>query len=316
MTNGWKRHGLLLSVKTGHAWWTSHAQAPCVLAIAPRVWRVYFSARNAENTASPVAVDLDPGDNMRVIAEHISPLLQTGPPGSYDHTGVGSACAIWIDGQVHLYTTGVHLRPDVRFQLSIGLALSEDGLSFASAFDGPVRATGPFDPFFASMPCVRRCEDGYRMWYVSGTGWTMEGTQQEPLYDIRTCRSSDGRLWEPYSLCALSSAGMGASAAGRPWVTQDGDGLRLWYSLRGAEFRQGGDAAYRIVSQPLNRDGVAVGSPEPVSFVNPPVVGDFDDWMQAYACIMNYENTEIMFYNGNNFGRAGIGWATRRRRER
>ncbi|MGY5810798.1 hypothetical protein ACXHXG_24200 [Rhizobium sp. LEGMi198b] len=108
---------------------------------------------------------------------------------------------------------------------------------------------------------------------------------------------------------------MGASAAGRPWVTQDGEELRLWYSLRGAEFRQNGDAAYRIVSQPLGRDGVALGTPEFVSFINPPAAGDFDDWMQAYACIQNYENIQIMLYNGNDFGRAGIGWATRPRPE-
>ncbi len=313
MSDLWKRRGLLLPVNAGHAWWTSHAQAPCVLQVTPRLWRVYFSARNAANRASPVAFDVDPGDNMRVLAEYIEPLLEPGAPGSYDHTGVGSACALWVDGQVHLYTTGVHLRSDVRFQLSIGLAQSEDGLSFMPAFQGPVRATGPYDPFFVSMPCVRASENGYRMWYVSGVGWTSSGTQLEPLYDIRTCYSADGRIWEQFSQCVLSSARLGASAAGRPWVTQEGSRLRLWYSLRGAEFRQGGNAAYRIVSQLLDSEGVASGAPEPVIFSNPPAVGDFDDWMQAYACIMDYEDSQIMLYNGNDFGRAGIGWATRRR---
>lgn len=316
MINAWERKGLFLPIKAGHGWWTSHAQAPCVLVIKPRLWRIYFSARNANNTAFPVAIDVDPGDNMRVLAEHIVPLLQPGPPGRYDHTGVGSACAIWVNEQVYLYTTGVHLRTDVRFQLGIGLALSEDGLSFNSAFDGPVRATGPMDPFFVSTPCVRRHEQGYRMWYVSGTGWTSDGAQREPLYDIRTCNSPDGRFWEASSSCAVSSAQLGIAAVARPWVTDDGGELTLWYSLRGNDYREGSSEPYHIVSQPLDQDGIAVGAPEPVCFVNPPVRGDHDDWMQAYACIMDYEDTQIMFYNGNDFGRAGMGWATRRRPKR
>jgi hypothetical protein len=96
-------------------------------------------------------------------------------------------------------------------------------------------------------------------------------------------------------------------------VTSENDGLRLWYSYRGADFRRGGDAAYRISSVTLDTNGVAFGDAEPVVFENPPLPGDFDDWMQAFACVACYEGMEIMLYNGNDFGRSGFGWATRRR---
>jgi hypothetical protein len=46
-----------------------------------------------------------------------------------------------------------------------------------------------------------------------------------------------------------------------------------------------------------------------VQFENPPVTGDFDSWMQAYACVVPHGEDLVMFYNGNDFGRAGFGWA-------
>ena len=36
----------------------------------------------------------------------------------------------------------------------------------------------------------------------------------------------------------------------------------------------------------------------------------FDSNMQAYAFIINHEDKKYMFFNGNNYGFDGIGYAT------
>ena len=306
----WTRRGLLVSVKAG-GWWGSHAQSPTVLALSPRLWRIYFAGRNRDNLSSILAVDVDPQDGMRVLDEHLDPLLEWGPPGSFDSTGLGPSCALMIGGRVHLYYSGVYPRNDVSFQIAIGLAISDDGLSFKKAFAGPVRGIGPADPYFVSTPFVGKTKYGYRMWYVSGTGWAQVNGVWEPEYVLRSCDSLDAIVWEAESIAVpADDLGDGISQT-RPWITNEAGGMRLWYSRRGRDFRAGGKEAYRLFSRRMDTRNGTVGGAEPVIFSNPPAPGEFDSMMQAYCCVMQRPSGDVMFYNGNGFGEAGIGWATR-----
>ena len=313
----WTRHGLLLPVKPSHGWWKSHAQSPTVLVISPRLWRIYFAARNADNRSSILAVDVDPQDDMRVRAEHFDPMLADGPRGTFDCNGLGPSCALVIDGRVHLYYSGVQPRSDVRFQIAIGIAVSDDGLAFERKFAGPVRGIGPTDGYFVSTPFVCAIEGGYRMWYTSGTGWTQCNAELEPTYVLRSCRSRDGLVWETCSSLVLPDDSNGRYSLTRAWITPEADpvaprgSLRLWYSRRGQDFRANGNECYRLLSCRLDVRGDFAGDVQPVMFDKPPATGDFDSWMQAYACVVRTASREVMFYNGDEFGKSGIGWATR-----
>ena len=306
----WRREGLLVGVSRNHPWWATHAQPPTVLPVSDRLWRVYFAARDRANRAHIVAVDIDPGQRMRVVAEHLDPTLAPGPPGTFDHSGMGPSYALKIDGRVLLYYTGVSRRQDVPHQHAIGLAVSDDGgLTFRKAAQGPVFATGPLDPYFSSVPTVLKTDTGFRMWYVSGTAWCRIGDAVEPRYEICTTTSADGLIWDSRSAVALPLR-TPWSGLGRGWVTETEGRLRLWLCHRGDDFRNGGDRAYRMASVSLDADGVATGPIEPLVFANPPGPDDFDSWMQAYACVEPYQGELHMFYNGNDFGRQGFGWAT------
>jgi hypothetical protein len=311
LSRPWTRHGLLLPVKPSHRWWKSHAQSPTVLVVSPRRWRIYFAGRDGGNRASILAVDVDPRNDMRVLAEHLDPMLADSPRGTFDCAGLGPSCALPIDGRVQLFYSGVQPRSDVKFQIAIGLAVSDDGLSFERKFVGPIRSIGPTDPYFVSTPFVRPVEGGYRMWYTSGTGWEEHDGTLEPTYVLRSCRSRDGIVWETGSSLVLPDDADGRFSQTRPWISRDNDSLRLWYSQRGRNFRSSGDEGYRLYSCRLGVHGDFAGDVQPVVFDNPPAAGEFDSWMQAYACVMRTESREILFYNGDEFGKAGIGWATR-----
>jgi len=305
----WHREGLLVAVKRDHPWWVSHAQMPTVLPLSDRLWRVYFAARDRSNRSRILAVDLDPGGGMRIVAEHFEPLLDLGPPGAFDHMGVGPSAALMVDGQVHLYYTGIIVRQDVRTQSAIGLAVSDDGLKFRRAFRGPVYSTGPFDPFFSAACTVLRGPDGYRMWYTGGTDWRTVDGQLDHFYEIRTTRSADGLTWDPRSETAVGLKTPADAGFVRPWITETAHGQRLWFSCRGVSYRGPGEGAYHMVSVLADARQSFMGALERVLFDNPPIVVDFDSWMQAYACIVSYRDDWIMFYNGDDFGRAGFGWA-------
>jgi hypothetical protein len=195
------------------------------------------------------------------------------------------------------------VRRDVRFQTAIGLDASADGLSFERMFAGPVRSTGPFDPYFVSTPSVVRNAGGFRMWYVGGVAWRPVDGTPEPFYDIRTVHSADGLAWSARPATAVALNEPAEAGLGRPHALTYRDGTRLWYSSRS------GRGDYRIVTAALDPDGIAIGAGAPLVFSNPPVAGDFDDAMQCYACVVPHGDDLVMVYNGNDFGRVGFGWA-------
>jgi hypothetical protein len=305
----WSREGLVLAADGSDAAWTSHAQSPAVLPLSDRLWRIYFSARDARNRARMAAVDVDPGAEMRVLETHLAPMLEPSSPGAFDHEGFGPSDAILVNDQVWLYYTGVSVRTDVRFQYAIGLAVSDDGLRFRRATDGPILSTGPRDPYFSSTPVIRRDGARWRMWYTAGTGWHSVAGALEPTYEIRTASSADGLIWDRASAAAVTAGGPWIALT-RPWPVSSRSGMRLWFSRRGFDHRRR-DAhhGYRLAWTDVDVGGRSSGRVSEVRFANPPQPGDFDEFAQSYPCVVPYREDQIMFYNGNDFGSGGFGWA-------
>jgi len=309
MAGRWRRMGLICAAPPGHPWWASHAQMPCVLPLSGSLWRIYFSARTADNRSRVLAIDVDPTAGMAVRARHEAPLLDRGPLGAFDQAGVLASCAVPATESVRLYYIGLVERKDVRAQAAIGLAVSPDGLAFTRGFPGPVHGVGPHDPFFNSAPMLAQAGDEHRLYYVGGTGWAFDIGAMEPTYGVRLTKSRDGRLFSAESAAVVAPALCPAVGLGRPWVAPLHGAPRLWFSVRGVQFRAPGPEAYRLVSAPLDGAGLACGAPEPVVFDNPPQPGEFDSWMQAYACVVSHGEDLVMFYNGDDFGATGFGWA-------
>lgn len=314
----WIRQGLCFTVPdldsrrqdSAAAWWHSHAQAPAPLVINDRLWRVYFHSRDAQNQARIQCIDLDPLDEMRVLACHSKPLLDLGPPGSFDSAGQGVSMVMMHAGRIRLYYMGMHLRQDVPYSIAVGLAISDDGLSFRREVPGPVMAPGPKDPYFVSVGHIKETPDGFLCWYTSGDGWitTPEGVM-DPVYGLRQATSSDGIHWHPQDVAIPMTEDIAGMT--RPWLLEFDGGHRLFFSGRGArDFRDNPDHSYRLCSVNMTPEGDPDGPIEPVDFENPPQPGDWDYTMQAYPSVMPLKGGYVMFYNGDGFGRDGFGWAS------
>ena len=309
-TGPWHREGLVLAPSSNHPWWRTHAQAPTILPLSDRLWRVYFAAREEAPRSHILCVDLDPSDSFRVLRLYPDPVLEPGQRGAFDSQGMGPATALVINGKVHLYYTGIVARTDVPYQLAIGLAVSDDGLRFHKMGHGPLLSTGPSDPFFMSTPCVRPVADGFEMWYCSAVEWRDVRGRLEPSYELRHTRSDDGVIWSLDTILARGLRRECDAGLGRAWVVERVGERTIWYGRRGLhDFRAAGAGAYRMLHASLGEDGRCWDDEDPVLFANPPMPGDWDSWMQAYPCIAPLGNDLIMLYNGNDFGRGGFGRA-------
>jgi hypothetical protein len=261
--------------------------------------QVYFSARDSDNHAQigRASVDLDtPGSEPTFEPE---PLVRVGPRGAYDDSGVTGGCIADEAGSLYLYFSGWSLGVQVPFLFFIGCAVSSDGGShFEKVSAAPVLGRNRFDPYLTASPSVLVEGGTWRMWYVSGTGWST-GAEVEPIYNIRYAESTDGIDWRPTGRVCIDYSYEGEHAIARPHVIKDGSIYRMWYSHRGESYRIGyAESTDGLLwSRKDDEAGITV-SPE-----------GWDSEMVAYPWVGDIGGRRRMLYNGNSYGRTGIGEA-------
>lgn len=309
----WERRGLLVTPPAGHPRWATHAQAPTVLPLAPDCWRVYVGGRDGSNRSRIFCIDLDPRHDFRVLRIHDDAVLECGEPGSFDVHGMGPACALRVGDQIWLYYSGIAQRHDVPYQIAVGLAVSDDGgQSFHRASAGPVITPGRHDPYFVSTPCIWRDGDRFQALYMSATRWIEIGGQAECCYDLRRASSENGLDWVAAPGSAVGLVDRQAGLA-RPWVLGNGTAQRMWFCHRGSHgFRVPAGETYRLQAARTMDGRSWLRDEGDLRWSNPPLPSDWDGWMQAYPCVLPWQDGLVMFYNGNDFGRGGFGWAVSR----
>src|SRR5262245_34096279 len=276
----------------------SHAALPVVDATASG-HRVYFSGRDGRGRGHIGRVDVDVR-RRRVLAVSPAPVLSPGPLGAFDDHGVTSACRLDVGGRTYHYYTGWNLGVTVPFYLAIGLAIDETGNgAWRRVAEGPILGRTPVDPYLTASPCVRREGDRLRMWYVSGTGWADGSPRPQHRYHIRYAESRDGVTWERAGRVCIDFRDDGEHAIARPCVLRDGDLYRMWYCHRGSAYRLGyAESRDGLTWERLDeRAGLDV-SPD-----------GWDAEMIAYPFVFDVDGERYMLYNGNGYGRTGIGLA-------
>jgi hypothetical protein len=298
----WVKQGLLIAAPTHLEWVASHAAVPFVQVRDENSITVWFTTRDLRGRSQigRGTVTFAP-DGSKTVQLEDRPVLLPGDVGTFDDSGVMTSCLVVHDERQYLYYQGWSLGVTVPFYVFTGLAVSNDGgETFSRVSPAPVHGRSAIDPFMVSSPWVL-IEDGrWRMWYVSGTGWTVgQGVASHYHVHLKYAESENGVDWEPTGRVVLDYSSEREYALARPVVLAHEDGYRMWYSHRGDSYRIGyAESRDGLVWQ--RRDG-EVGidvSPD-----------GWDSDMVEYACVFELGGTRHMLYNGNGFGATGIGHA-------
>ncbi len=297
--SGWQRLGLLLPPPTGLPWMTGHAFLP-TLHRRPEGWRLYFSGRDDAGRSRMGFADLDLEGRPSVRAVGARPLFDLGPVGAFDDHGVSASWITEHEGRLYLYYIGWNLGVTVPFYTAVGLALSDDGgESWRRFSEGPIIGRDPADPYHVGSVCVL-VEDGlWRMWYLSGCGWRMERGRPRHYYNIHYGESADGIAWRRAGRVCIDFRSPGEYAIARPCVVRDGGVYRMWYCYRGEAYRIGyAESPDGLAWQRLDDERGLAASPE-----------GWDSEMAAYPFVFDEGGRRYMAYNGNGYGRTGVGLA-------
>jgi hypothetical protein len=294
----WEKRGLVIEPPRARPWAASHAAVPTVDAGPDGVY-VYFTTRDSDGRGhvARAEVDLEAGVVVRYDDE---PVLSPGPLGRFDDSGVMSSCIVRRDGAVYLYYVGWLRGVTVPFYTYTGLAVSRDGGErFERVSPAPVVDRSRVDPYMAHSPCVL-AEDGvWRMWYSSATEWRLEDGRPKHWYHVKYAESPDGLRWQRSGQVCIDFRDESEYAIARAWVLRDAGVYRMWFTHRGDAYRIGyAESVDGITWERSDEDaGIDVGA------------SGWDSEMVAYACVFDHGGRRHMLYNGNGYGRTGIGHA-------
>ncbi len=306
----WQKLGVFFKTDGQRPWMVSHACTPTGLYLprSNRI-RIYFAPRNERGQSIPTYLEVDAKDPTKVIQLADRPFLELGQLGTFDDGGI-MPCSITTaeNGDLYLYYVGWNPSVSVDYRNAIGLAISKDGgKTFERPFPGAVVDRDKYEPYFTASPCAMREGDTWHLWYASSTGFIRKDGRVEPLYVLKYARSGDGTTWHRYNQPILAPA-FSQECNARPSVVKDGDTYKMWFCYRKAtDFRKGGDSAYRI-GYAESRDAQNWERMDDRAGIAYSPTG-WDSEMQTYPNVVDTPHGRYLFYNGNGFGRTGLGCA-------
>jgi GH43 family beta-xylosidase len=189
----------------------------------------------------------------------------------------------------------------VPFYFYVGLAIRRAGAdSFERCSQAPLLERNAVDPYLTASPWVLREDDGrWRMWYVSCHDWRWHDGAAQHRYHIRYAESDDGLRWRREGRVAIDFADDDEYALSRPCVVRDGDRYRMWFAARGERYRLG---------YAESEDGIEWHRDDGGAGLTASAQG-WDAEMVEYPAVLDHEGRRYLLYNGNGYGRTGIGYA-------
>lgn len=305
----WNKLGKIYSVSGENPKMSSHAQVPIAEMTDNGVIRIYYSSRDNKNKSRIFSVDISSSFPYKVIKKVESPLLDLGPLGSFDDSGVMPTWIVNKGKDKYLYYIGWNSRDNIPYHNSIGLAISIDGGdTFKKMFDGPIIDRNATEPYFCGTACVIHDDGIWKNWYLSCTGWIQGESVAEPLYHIKYAESSDGINWDRKGLIAIDYKNLDEGGIVKASVLRFKDGYSMWYSYRNKlDFRKNTKNSYRI-GYAESLDGLSWTRKDDMVGIDVSEFG-WDAEMIAYPHVIPFNNKLLMFYNGNGFGASGFGLA-------
>lgn len=258
--------------------------------------RIYFTPRDRANRSHIFYLETD--INRRTVGRIVGPIIEPGARGCFDDSGVMMSWITQNEKEKYLYYIGWNLGKTVPFRNSIGLAVSNDGDHFNKLFDGPIMDRSMNEPQFCASSCVLK-EDIWKMWYLSCVKWEKCNDEIRHYYHIKYAESNDGINWKREGVVCIDFKDKDEYAISRPCVIKEREIYKMWYSYRGK--------AYRI-GYAESDDGVSWIRKDEEAGIDITCNGPDSD-MICYPFVFDYHNERYMLYNGNEYGKTGMGLA-------
>jgi predicted GH43/DUF377 family glycosyl hydrolase len=276
--------------------------------------RIYFTTRSKLNDGNYETkitfLDCDKTNPSKIYYIHNKPLLSLGQPGTFDEHGTMMSDIVFFNKKYYLYYLGWQRNSTVPYITTLGLATSDDGVSFKKVSEGPIIGLNRFSPFGIAKTSILIENNVFKMWYTHYNSWHQNLILNEfhageieyrPTYDIRYAESKNGLDWDFKEEVCISPT-HDNEALGAPCVRKINNEYHMWYGYRD-NFNKG--EKYKM-GYAISKNGIVWNRTN----INPISTSEhgWDSEMVCYPNILLSENT-YMFYSGNGYGKEGFGYA-------
>ena len=299
----WKKFGRIIKPQNFY-WMKSYAMCPTPEIIDKNSIKIYFSGRNKNNQSiiGNVKLIFKKFPNSYQIKYSKKPDLTIGELGTFDDNGVTPTCLINYKNSKYLFYVGWNQGTNVRMHLYGGLAIKKKNEKFFKRYSkAPIIERNKVNPYLNTAPYVIKIKNQWVMFYVSGLKWIHKDL---PKYNIQIATSKNLVDWERKGKVAIDFENKREMALARPCVIKVGKLYHMWFSsknnwLSGSKYKM----CYAISKNGFNWKRVKKFSEIKKS------KSGWDSKMVEYFSVIKFKKKLLMFYNGNGFGKTGVGMA-------
>jgi hypothetical protein len=298
----WIKKGNIYNVSGNFSWAKSYASVPIIDQIDTSSYRIYFTSRNSLNQSSMGFFEIDINEPYKILNETTEPILEPGKLGTFDESGVMGVSLVTNNTKKYLYYVGWNQPKTVPFRWSVGLAISEnDGRTFEKISDGPILERNTLDPYFVSSPFVIYDENLWKMYYISGLNWEINNKTGEKSipYNIKYAESKDGIHWNRKGITAINFKYNNETRIAKACVFREKETYKMFYCYAIDNY---------LIGYAESKDGIHWNRKDEQVGITTSKSG-WDSEMIEYPFYINHNGKKYLFYNGNEYGKTGIGYA-------
>jgi predicted GH43/DUF377 family glycosyl hydrolase len=304
----WKKCNFHFQPSGKQNWSLTHATVPTPLHIYEDFFRVYYSTRDVLQRNRVGFIEIELGDEVKIVRESETPVIDLGELGHFDCDGIYGTSIVQTEKEIRFYYAGWNAGLRGTFYSSIGVAISHDhGQSFTRFSKSPILARDGVDNWAVMAPYVIQTDVGkWTMWYASGIKLYHDASGRlRSLYDIKTANSSDGFNWIKTGKTAIALGSEDTNIA-RTCVLKSPTGYEAWYPYIRDSIQQ-----YRIGYGTSSNGDVfkRLDSSDKAQILPANATNAWDCEAVTYPYVFAHKDQLWMLYNGNNFGKTGFGIA-------
>lgn len=296
----WNKKGIIVPPQPQLSWMSHGAGPSFARVLENNVLEIFVSGRSATNQ-SHIGIVKYNLETEEIISIAENPLFNLGELGTFDFNGTSYPWIVENGAKTHLYYTGWTKGFHVSFINDLGLYFLQDGCveKFSRA---PLIPRTNAEPYGVGSVCVlKESEEDWKMWYTCFQRWGSESEPDKHFYHIKYAESRDGLIWyRPNVVSVNFDENEGEYVTGKPCVIRYKGKYLMWFSYRGEAYKIG--LAVSNDGQTFTRMDNKVGIEGSIE--------NFDDEMICYGQVFFYRDNLCMVYNGNGYGRSGLGLAT------
>jgi hypothetical protein len=299
----WIKKGRIFSPDKNSSWSYYYGILPTPIYLQEKdIIRIYFATSGKERYCGITYMDVSADNPSNIVYQHNGYVLDVGKIGQFDDCGINPSSVVKLKNKTYLYYVGYQRCQKSPYMLFPGLAIEDkDGKNFNRYSNAPIIDRSQKSYVSHAAPYVVYRNGKYKMWLWIGKQWISVKRKPYISASIGYAESKDGINWHIKNTKCIEPDGVREFSLGRPWVIFEDNKYKMWYSVR--YFRK----LYRL-GYAESKDGIKWTRQDSEVGIDVSKTG-WDSEMICYPAVIKVRNKVYLFYNGNNNGETGFGYA-------